>query len=171
MMKARFGRRGVRSAIVSAVAILGLPLAAQASNDEEGSSTTPAPTTYQQVCIDAWNDAPASSVCTASSVSRIGASTAGDRGNCDVRGISCSVSATDSQGNSVSWSWSGGSNRSPANTEELDMCFAADSSGTAGYTAYFRVGCNTGETTSSDMSGSTLSSSSNSGLSAAGNGS
>lgn len=128
---------------LAAAAALGLSLAAQASDGV-------------QACTDAWDYAPASDVCTNSSVGRISASSATNAGFCRISGISCSVSATDSSGNAVSWSWTGSSTRSVTDTEELDVCFQSGTTGPGGYTAYFFAGCGTGETPSSEMNGSTL---------------
>ena len=131
---------------------------------------------WQQVCVDAWADAPASDVCTYRGLSRVGAVASGQGfENCEVRNLSCTVTARTQGGAAERWSsTSFVENHSPANTETLDVCFEAvsgssnlttltESSGETAtapvvfYNAHIRTGCNAGETVSADMQGSTLS--------------
>ena len=122
---------------------------------------------WQQVCIDAWADAPASDVCTGGTTSRIGASGSVQTpsGTCSVRAITCTVTATTQGGEEKSWTlnpmWQ---EYSPARTQTLDVCFAVVTSSSTStatetvtvYNVKMRTGCNEGETGSADMQGSTL---------------
>ncbi len=149
----------LRSRLTGALAILGLLSGGLAFTDA-ALATDEDIVTYQQVCHDAWDDSPADDVCSATYLIRIGASDSNQTGNCNVRDISCSLSAQNQAEETVTWTISSGaSNRSPSDTETLDMCFAAqtDSEGeTTGYTAALKAGCATGEITSENMGGSTL---------------
>ncbi len=109
-------------------------------------------TEYQQRCIDAWSDAPASEVCSYGSLTRISESADSNAGNCDIQSVSCRVVANNSSGLSTAWGLRGkSSNRSPADTETLDVCFASSDTAASGYTVHFRAGCNSGETSQADM--------------------
>ncbi len=142
----------LRSRLTGALAILGLlagglVFAGTASAD------------YQQECDDAWLDAPAESVCVAKTI--VGTRPPGSQTtNCDIQRISCSVSATNLAGGTVTWTISDdSSNRSSSDTETVDMCFAAQTNSegaTTGYTAALKAGCATGEITSENMDGSQL---------------
>ena len=119
---------------------------------------------YQQACTDAWADAPAGDVCTGGSLTWIGAtdSLITPTGTCSVRGIECTVTATMLSGDEKSWRlnpmWQ---EYSPATTLTLDVCFAevteVATETVVDHKAHIRAGCNTGETVSADMQGSTLS--------------
>ncbi len=145
----------LRNRLTGALAIFGLLAGGLAFTD-----TAAARSPYQQVCWDAWHDSPAEDVCAESSVSRVGNSTGNDRGNCLVNGISCSLSATNQAEDTVTWTLgSRNSNRSPSDTETLDMCFAAKTNSEGDITGYkvnLKAGCATGEITSDNMEGSTL---------------
>ena len=108
----------------------------------------PAPTV--QGCTDAFNDSSASDVCEVEVVDVSGTS-------CVSRWVSCSVSATDKNGNLVAWSLSFDSaSHSLSDTGALDLCFAEDSTATHGYAAALKAGCDATETTSGNMNGATL---------------
>ena len=148
----------LRSRLTGALAVLGL-LAGGLVFAGTASATTEI-SEYEQVCYDAWDDAPASDYCTNGSILRHGdVEGASNRGKCFITGIACSVSATNQAKETVTWEASGDIMKSPSDTGTLDVCFAAqrNSEGdTTGYTAALKTGCATDETTSDNMEGSTL---------------
>ena len=115
--------RNIARAITAAVAV-----AACAAAGPAGAQTR-SPTAYSQVCIDAWDDAPAKLYCSAA-VTRIGTSTAGDTGHCYVSGISCSINLTvaipDGETAGTFTDSRYAMTQSPENTEDITLCFAID---------------------------------------------
>ena len=108
-------------------------------------------------CRGAWDDAPASSVCTSTRIVGWKRATRRIEVYCTVEGVACSVSATDADGDTVTWVPSFGTvNQSMGDTESLDVCFNSNSQGLGGYLTYLRSGCESGEITSATMDGSTL---------------
>ena len=137
--------RGI--ATMAAVAVLcGVPIdrvEAADSNDTTSNSGV-------QECIDAWDDAPASSYCTDTAIAR--ATSGSGWGNCVIDVSTCSITA-DSGATSTTYtpSWptaygSTGDGLPPSDVDDIDICFASSSSG--GYTATVKTGCASTETDS-----------------------
>ena len=106
-------------------------------------------------CLAAWNDAPADDVCTETNV--LGELELNDVVQCEVLGINCSITATDSDGNTLTWTPAFSvRGESVSGTEALDVCFSADGSGSSAYSTSMKSGCDSGEITSAEMDGSTL---------------
>lgn len=101
-------------------------------------------------CSDSWNASEAAFWCTATVETVIASSdSSSSPGDCVVR-ASCRITvAVDNEGVRYTPSLSS-TTLSPADTESLDVCFAADSSETSGFTATVKIGCAAGETTSSN---------------------
>ena len=85
------------------------------------------PTTWLQVCIDAWEDAPAEAYCSAS-VTRLSKTSDADSEHCYVNNISCSatVSVTDSDGTAQTafTAYEHGFIQSAADTDEITLCWS-----------------------------------------------
>ena len=116
--------------------------------------TTARPSGYVQPCLDAWAESPASAHCPSAGVTRVGASTAGDRGRCVIRaaGTACSISATVGTGENssvVTWHPAISKTVRLKRTGDLDLLLPALSAGKRGYRVVMRAACRAGEKDSS----------------------
>jgi hypothetical protein len=88
-----------------------------------------AQTAWQQLCIDAWDDAPAELYCSAG-VARVGAASDGSTGHCYVSRISCSINVTVAiTGGEAAGSYTASRysmTQTPEDTEDITLCFAID---------------------------------------------
>ena len=106
---------------------------------------------YQQACTDAWDDAPASSYSTATSVVRVSGGPAYTKGRCLITVTSCSITVTvGTQSETFAPSWPDAFSPSRngitvANTEEIDICFTRTDSA---WEATVKIGCASEETDS-----------------------
>lgn len=94
-------------------------------------------------CTDAWDDSEADDYCSAT-VGRILAGTG--TGNCHLQ-ISCSITVAVDE-TDTTFSPSRNTTQTPANTENLDICFARSSDAASGFDVDILVGCGSSETTS-----------------------
>ena len=106
------------------------------------------PALAASTCTASWNASEAADWCTATVETIIASSNdPSSIGTCVIR-ASCTITvAVDNEDTQFTPSLA--STLSRDDTESLDICFAADSSQTSGFTATVKTGCGSGETTSS----------------------
>ena len=157
------GRRGRRwmansakiAGTAGAVALCGI--LAMSLEAEEGTASSGV-----QACTDAWNDAPAASYCTQTSISR--AVSGSGWGNCIIEVSSCSITVdVDDASTTFTPSWpsdytSTGDGVGVNSAAVIDICFASSSSASSGFTATVKTGCASTETGSASATSSGLSS-------------
>ena len=96
-----------------------------------------------QSCVEKWEDSDAYDYCSSADV------TVPSVGSCQVNG-SCSITvAVDDTDTTFTPSISN-LTQSTSQTDDIDICFAEDTTATSGYTAAVKAGCATGETDSGD---------------------
>ena len=106
---------------------------------------------WQQPCIDAWADAPASSYCTSTSVTRVSGGPSYTHGKCLIAVTSCSIEVlVGSQNETFTPDWPDAlspsrNGVSVADTSRIDICFTDDSDG---WSAEVKTGCSSTETDS-----------------------
>ncbi len=116
---------------------------------------------YHQACVDGWDDAPASSYCTRSSISRVSTGSLTTPGNCIIEVSSCSITVNvGDTSTTFTPTWPGaygstGNGLSADDVEDIDICFASNGSG--GHTATVKIGCASGETDAATAASSGLS--------------
>lgn len=115
---------------LGAAALAATALVAGPANAQMGApwhNTDGSPTTWLQVCIDAWEDAPAEAYCSAG-VTRLSKTSDADSEHCFVNNISCSatVSVTDSDGTAQTefTTYEHGFIQSAADTDEITLCWS-----------------------------------------------
>ncbi|MCY4487080.1 MAG: hypothetical protein OXF11_08180 [Deltaproteobacteria bacterium] len=100
-----------------------------------------------QVCIDAWDDAPANDICGDLSITRVGASTANDANQCSASGH-CSITLNIGE-HSRTQVMRVSVTADPDDFNTTDICVKADAAGTNYEWTARAAGCESGETTAS----------------------
>ena len=122
---ARKAATTLAAAALAATALVAGP--ANAQMEAPWHNTDGSPTTWLQVCIDAWEDAPAETYCSAG-VTRLSKTSDADSEHCFVNNISCSatVSVTDSDGTTqtVFTAYEHGFIQSATDTDEITLCWS-----------------------------------------------
>jgi hypothetical protein len=118
---------------LGAAALAATALVAGPANAQMGApwhNADGSPTTWLQVCIDAWEDAPAEAYCSAT-VTRLSKTSDADSEYCYVNNISCSatVSVTDGDATTqtVFTTWEHGFIESATDTDEITLCWSQES--------------------------------------------
>ena len=99
------------------------------------------------VCADKWAESEAADYCSASDIGTVFRGVGRAR-HCSVSGT-CSITV-DVDDESTTFNLGMERSQSPNDTADLDICFAADSAGTSGFSATVKAGCASTETDSDD---------------------
>ena len=99
-------------------------------------------------CDSKWEESPASAHCSDETIWRIGASTAGDTGDCIIT-ADCSIDVTVGGESHTYTTRLFKRQLTPDDTASLDLCFEVNSAAVTGYYMSARSSCPTGSTDSS----------------------